>query len=65
MCRSVHGEDEESGWENGWDEDNDAEVVSPQQPRSSSNSPPRGTGVAKLKKGSFAKKKPTNWSNDF
>ena len=61
----MHGEDEESVWENGWEEGNDAEVVSPQQPRSSSNSPDRGTGVGKLKKGRFAKKKPTNWSNDF
>ncbi|KAL0055357.1 hypothetical protein WJX82_011017 [Trebouxia sp. C0006] len=60
----VSREDEENGWENGWGDD-DAQVVSPQQKRSSSNSPPRGTGVGKLKKGTFAKKKPANWSNDF
>jgi hypothetical protein len=63
ICR-VSREDEENGWENGWGDD-DAQVVSPQQKRSSSNSPPRGTGVGKLKKGTFAKKKPANWSNDF
>lgn len=60
----VSREDEENGWENGWGDD-DAQVVSPQQKQSSSNSPPRGTGVGKLKKGTFAKKKPANWSNDF
>ncbi|KAL0035833.1 hypothetical protein WJX77_004686 [Trebouxia sp. C0004] len=59
----VSRQDEENGWENGWGDD-DAQVVSPQQ-KSSSNSPPRGTGVGNLKKGTFAKKKPANWSNDF
>ncbi|KAL0021900.1 hypothetical protein WJX79_000435 [Trebouxia sp. C0005] len=60
----VTREDEENGWEHGWGDD-DAQGLSPQQKRSSSNSPPRGTGVGKLKKGTFAKKKPANWSNDF
>ena len=63
LCR-VSRDDEDSGWENGWGDD-DTDVASHQQKRSSSNSPPRGTGVGKLKKGTFAKKKPANWSNDF
>lgn len=62
----VNGEDEESGWGQGWnDDDNSGDVTSPQQRTPNSNSPPRATGVGKLKKGSFAKKKPENWSNDF
>ena len=66
MCCRVNGEDEESGWDQGWnDGDNAGDVTSPQQRTPNSNSPPRATGVGKLKKGSFAKKKPENWSNDF
>ena len=62
FCR-VSREDEENGWE-GWADDD--EDVRPQVKKSSNgNSPPRGTGVGKLKKGTFAKKKPANWSNDF
>ena len=62
-CCRVSREDEENGWE-GWGDD-DADVSPQVKKSSSSNSPPRGTGVGKLKKGTFAKKKPANWSNDF
>ncbi|KAL3133511.1 hypothetical protein ABBQ38_007369 [Trebouxia sp. C0009 RCD-2024] len=59
----VSREDEENGWE-GWAEE-DAESNSQVKRSGNGNSPPRGTGVGKLKKGTFAKKKPANWSNDF
>ena len=55
--------DEENGWESWADDDVDA--VPRVKKGSNGNSPSRGTGVGKLKKGTFAKKKPANWSNDF
>lgn len=59
----VSREDEENGWE-GWADD-DVDAQAQVKKSSNGNSPPRGTGVGKLKKGTFAKKKPANWSNDF
>lgn len=55
--------DEENGWESWADDDVDA--IPQVKKGSNGNSPSRGTGVGKLKKGTFAKKKPANWSNDF
>ena len=67
---SIERDDEVSGWDQPWGEDDLPKSSSASHSTSNSGSPARPTGMGKLKKGTFAKKKaaekkPDDWSNDF